>query len=315
MGKILPVVPLAIIGGSGLAQLGDLKVTEVINPVDLEGPFGQPAGPVTIGEIGGKTAAFLCRHGEHHLISPTNVPYRGNIWALKLLGVEKIFAVSACGSLTEDIQPGILTVPDQLFDYTFFRPGTFFNTNGLVVHISVAKPFCERARQEMLGALRDAGIEYHDGGNYITIEGPQFSTNLAHDIYISWGCHLIGMTTSPEAQLAREAGICYSVLTLPTDIYVTGGKHESVTAEMVVKTFGDNIAKVMKVLPFIISRAEISDCTCHHATENGIQSDQSMMSTAQRSMLATFLEKPKICACGRSLNERGICSNNAMHLF
>lgn len=287
----LPQVKLAIIGGSGLDKLEGLEIIKVIKPEDLKGPFGQPAGPVTIGKIGGKKVAFLCRHGLGHLINPTNVPHRANIWALVLLGVRKIFAVSACGSLTEEIQPGVLTVPDQLMNHTFLRPRTFFDRNGLVVHISVAEPFCEQTRQEIILSLQQVDSEHYDSGTYITIEGPQFSTNAEHNTYIRWGCHLIGMTTSPEAQLAREAGMCYAGLAMPTDIYTGKGKHKPVTADIVVKTFMANIGNVIKVLPLIIDAATVKDCGCQHATESGIQSDQSLMPASEQAILNTLLRK------------------------
>lgn len=290
---MLPQVELAIIGGSGLESLEGLQILEVVPRDDLKGPFGLPSDGITIGEIGGRKVAFLRRHGVGHLINPTNVPYRANIWALVQLGVRKVYAVSACGSLTEDIQPGRLTVPAQLINYTFKRPRTFFDRDGLVVHISVAKPFCEKARQELLSALIEATLWHYNGGTYITIEGPPFSSNAEHDAYIKMGCHIIGMTTSPEAHLAREAGMCYAVITMPTDIYTTGGKHQAVTAKRVEKTFKANITKVLKFLPILIANAKVKECSCWHALKKAIQSDTDLMPAEERTILNGLLREER----------------------
>lgn len=273
----LPKAKIAIIGGSGLAELDDLKIVRKIEPVFLNTEFGYPAGPITIGEIEGKTVAFLCRHGLGHEINPTDVPYRANTMALVRLGVKKVYAISACGSLTEETQPGVLTVPHQLIDNTKHRVRTFFNGTGLVVHISMSKPFCENVRQEMLAALREAKIEHHDGGVYVTIEGPQYSTDAEYDDFINRGFHLIGMTTSPEAHLMREAGICYAVIVLPTDIYTITGQHEAVNAHLVMATFAANIQRVKQLIPVLIKNAVVSDCSCHHSLDGAVQSDPNRM--------------------------------------
>ncbi|MFM8321745.1 MAG: MTAP family purine nucleoside phosphorylase, partial [Chloroflexota bacterium] len=199
---------LAIIGGSGIYNMAGLEDTRQI---EVRTPFGWPSAPVMVGTLEGRRIAFLPRHGIGHHITPGEVNYRANIYALKSLGVERIVSISACGSLRDDYAPGEIAVPDQLFDYTRGRERSFFG-EGLVVHISVAEPFCSQLSGQLLESTQQTGVTVHAGGTMITIEGPRFSTRGESNVFRQWGMTLIGMTTSPEAFLAREAEMCYSVM-------------------------------------------------------------------------------------------------------
>ncbi len=204
---------LAIIGGSGLYSMPGLKdVTEH----DITTPFGKPSSPVVTGTLEGRLVAFLARHGIGHHISPTEVNYCANIYALKSLGVERVVGISACGSLREDYAPGDLVIPDQIFDLTRNRRRSFFG-EGLVAHIGVAEPFCRDLSGQVYQAVSATGATVHQGGTFLTVEGPRFSTKAESNVYRSWGMSLIGMTTSPEAFLAREAELCYTVMAHVTD--------------------------------------------------------------------------------------------------
>ena len=192
---------IAFIGGSGLYSMPVLDdvVEKVINT-----PFGDPSAPIIVGRLNGQTIAFLARHGIGHHLSPSEINFRANIYALKSLGVERIVGISACGSLREDYAPGDIVVPDQLFDFTKDRKRTFFD-EGLVAHISIPDPFCEDLSNLVYQSVESTGNNVHFGGSYITIEGPRFSTRAESNTFRAWGMSLIGMTTSPEAFLAREA--------------------------------------------------------------------------------------------------------------
>ena len=202
---------LGIIGGTGMAEaLGSLGAGEH-HRVDT--PFGPPSSPVTVVELGGAPVALLPRHGEGHLYPPGKVPYRANIFALKAVGVTHVLATASVGSLREEVRPGELVVPDQIIDRTFRRDPTFFDD--LAVHVEFAQPFCPSLRKVLLGARSEAKV--HDGGTYVCMEGPQFSTRAESDLHRAWGAHLIGMTLMPEAKLAREAELCYAAVNLVTD--------------------------------------------------------------------------------------------------
>jgi len=202
---------LGIIGGTGMAEaLGSLGSGEH-HRVDT--PFGPPSSPITVVEVWGAPVALLPRHGEGHRFSPGRVPYRANVFALKAVGVTHVLATAAVGSLREEIRPGELVVPDQLIDRTFRREPTFFDD--LAVHVEFAQPFCESLRKALLAARSEVRI--HDGGTYVCMEGPQFSTRAESDLHRAWGAQLIGMTLMPEAKLAREAELCYAAVNLVTD--------------------------------------------------------------------------------------------------
>jgi 5'-methylthioadenosine phosphorylase len=208
-----PPPTLAIIGGSGLYAMPGLKE---VQELDSDTPYGKTSAPIIVGTLEGQRVAFLARHGIGHHISPSEVPYRANIYALKALGVERIVSVSACGSLREDYVPGDIVVPDQVFDMTRGRVRSFFG-EGLVAHISIADPFCSDLSQRVYQAVQGAGGKAHQGGAFIIIEGPRFSTKAESHTYRSWGMSIIGMTTAPEVFLAREAEICYAMMAHVTD--------------------------------------------------------------------------------------------------
>lgn len=263
---------LGVIGGSGLYDFPSLENTEL---VDLSTPFGSPSAPVVLGRLNGKPVAFLARHGIGHTISPSRVNYRANIYAMKMLGVERIIGVSACGSLREDFAPGNIVIPDQLFDHTHKRPRSFFDED-IVVHISSADPFCPALSTTLHQAVSACDCSVHRGGAMITIEGPRFSTKEESNIYRSWGLSLIGMTTSPEAFLAREAEICYAVMAHVTDYDVWHMTEEAVSVEMVVKTLIRNTEVAQRSITTLVDMLpETSTCNCENALENAIITNRS----------------------------------------
>ncbi|MEX1103118.1 MAG: S-methyl-5'-thioadenosine phosphorylase, partial [Dehalococcoidia bacterium] len=202
-----PAITLAVIGGSGFYEMPGLDDVEEIA---VSTPFGEPSDVIRVGTLDGVGVAFLARHGRGHRLLPSELPQRANFWALKSLGVERVLAVSAVGSLREEFRPGDVVVPDQLVDRTRgARPQTFFG-EGVVAHVAFADPFCPQLRPLVLGAAREAGATAHDGGTYVTIEGPAFGTRAESELYRSWGMDLVGMTALPEAKLAREAELCYA---------------------------------------------------------------------------------------------------------
>jgi 5'-methylthioadenosine phosphorylase len=240
-------IRFGVIGGSGVYQIEALTDIEEI---EVETPFGAPSDHYIVGTLHGQRVAFLPRHGRGHVISPTRLNQRANIYGFKLLGVEYLIGVSACGSLQEAIAPGHIVIPDQLFDRTANRALSFFDdpavgTDGLVVHISVAEPFCPFLRQVCHQAVQETGNPVHDGGNYITVEGPRFSTKAESRVFRSWGMDIIGMTSVPEAQLAREAEMSYAVMAHVTDYDVWHESEEPVTVELVIRTLRHN-AEVAK---------------------------------------------------------------------
>jgi len=230
-------IPVAVIGGSGLYQMPGLKT---IQERRLSTPFGEPSDALIIGELSGIPVAFLPRHGRGHVLSPSEVPYRANIYALKSLGVRHIIGVSACGSLRQHLEPGDIVIPDQLFDFTRSRPRSFFG-EGLVAHISVAEPFCPELSLLLASTCEAAGGHVHRGGTLITIEGPRFSTKAESQAFRAWGMDIIGMTTSPEAFLAREAGLCYTTMAHVTDYDVWHESEAPVTVEVVIQRLNANV--------------------------------------------------------------------------
>ncbi|HET7377568.1 MAG TPA: S-methyl-5'-thioadenosine phosphorylase, partial [Anaerolineae bacterium] len=209
----LEQIPLAIIGGSGLY---DMEALTNIKEIKMKTPFGDPSDAIIVGTLANKRVAFLPRHGRGHRITPTEVNSRANIWALKSIGVERIVSISACGSLREDFAPRHIVIPNQLFDRTRNRSLTFFG-NGLVGHIGLADPFCPELSQLVYAAVKGTGATVHQGGNFVTIEGPRFSTKAESKLFQQWGMDIIGMTAIPEANLAREAEICYACMAHVTD--------------------------------------------------------------------------------------------------
>jgi len=263
---------IGVIGGSGLYQMPEL--TDVTT-VAVDTPFGKPSADLVVGTLRGKRVAFLPRHGLGHVYTPATVPYRANICALKMLGVKQIIAVNACGSLREDYAPGDIVLPDQLFDHTRgTRPRTFFDT-GLVAHVSVADPFCAHLNSVTAAAVAQAGGTVHRGGAYITIEGTRFSTRGESEVYRQWGMSIIGMTTSPEAFLAREAEMCYVTMSHVTDYDVWHVSEEAVTVDKVIATMHHNLEIAQNAVANAVAALdEHRDCACHRALDNAIMTDR-----------------------------------------
>jgi 5'-methylthioadenosine phosphorylase len=280
-------IAIGILGGSGLYSMDALTHVEEI---EVSTPFGKPSAPITVGQINGTKVAFLARHGQGHILNPSEVPYRANIYAFKQLGVKYIAAVSACGSLREDYAPGDVVIPDQLLDFTKGKRDYTFYENGLVSHVGVADPFAEELRPLLGAAVRDAGGKVHMGGNFITIEGPRFSTRGESRLYRQWGMDIIGMTTSPEAFLAREAEIAYAVMAHVTDYDVW--HQEPVTAEMVMKTFAHNLKVAQQAIVNVVAKiALIKQAAAHSAFAGSLTTAPSAVNPQQIENLQEILSK------------------------
>jgi len=268
---------VGIIGGTGLEEtLGDLGRGEVR---DVETPFGKPSSPIVHAEVGGVPVALLKRHGEGHLLNPSEVPYRANIYALKSLGVTHILATGAVGSLREELAPRQLVIPDQVIDKTFRRPSTFFDD--IAVHVELASPFCPSLRKLLAMAAAGFPTRVHHGGTYVCMEGPQFSTRAESELHRSWGASLIGMTVMPEAKLAREAEICYALVALPTDYDCWRPHPQSVDQVQLIEEIVGNLkAATQNALDLIrkavggLAGSSQKPCPCQSALKLGIWSDR-----------------------------------------
>jgi 5'-methylthioadenosine phosphorylase len=281
-------VAIGVIGGSGFYDMPGLTdVTEQ----RVETPYGPPSDAIITGTLSGKRVAFLARHGRGHVISPSELPARANIWALKSLGVQRLISISAVGSMQETIAPGDLVVPDQLIDRTVERPRTFFG-DGIVGHVAFAEPYCPQLRGALAGAARDGGARVHDGGTYIVIEGPQFSTRAESRLFRSWGVAVIGMTALPEARLAREAEMCYANLALATDYDSWHDTHEAVTVEMVVQTLAREVTTAQTVLRGLVAGLAGQDaagCACGRALDHAIMTAPDRIPAEARARLAPII--------------------------
>ena len=279
---------LAVIGGSGLYQFEDLKD---VKTVEVDTPFGKPSSPITLGTLQGKPVAFLARHGIGHTLSPSEVPYRANIYALKSLGVKRIVSVSACGSLRETYEPGHILIPDQIFDFTHKRNRTFFG-DGVVVHASVADPFCASLSDLLEDSLKATRATYHRGGTYITIEGPRFSTKGESRLFRQWGIDIIGMTASPEVFLAREAEMCYTTMAHVTDYDVWHVSREPVTVEMVVRTLMKNINVAQETIKQMLTRIDPEEtCDCENALQNALITNPDFIDQEARERFSLLIGK------------------------
>jgi len=277
---------LGVIGGSGVYDLEGLGTVERRT---MTTPFGAPSSPILIGDLGGKTVAFLARHGIGHTIAPAEVNYRANIYALKALGIERVISVSACGSLREDYAPGDVVIPDQLFDRTAGRDNTFFG-DGVVVHVSVAEPFCHDLSAVLEGSLERSGGNVHRGGALVTISGPRFSTRAESNTYRAWGMAIIGMTTCPEAFLAREAEMCYAVMAHVTDYDVWHIAEEPVTVERVVRTLQANTRLAQAAIAAVVEGLPSErTCACGAALQDALITSRGHVSPEARRKLALFL--------------------------
>lgn len=258
---------VGIIGGTGLYDIeGMTDIREVL----VKTPFGEPSHAIVVGTLEGVGLAFLPRHGKGHRISPSELPSRANIYAMKSLGVERIISVNAVGSLKEEIHVLDLVVPDQIIDRTKTRVSTFFG-GGLVGHIAFAEPFCPVLSQILYHIAQETGVRAHQGGTYVAMEGPQFSTRAESELYRSWGGDIIGMTVMPEAKLAREAEICYASLSLVTDYDCWHDTHESVTPQMILANLHQNVETAKQILGLAVTQLpETRDCPCASALETAL---------------------------------------------
>lgn len=281
-------VAIGIIGGSGLYEMDDLQILEEREVIT---PFGKPSAPLVIGEMEGRKVAFLPRHGKDHQFGPSTLPYRANIWALKSIGVFWVIGVNAVGSLKEEIAPGDFCVPDNIIDKTTKRPNTMFDE--IVVHVNLGRPFHPMLRDVLLEATRAEGIAVHDGGTYVCMEGPAFSTIAESNLHRQWGASLIGMTAMPEARLAREVEMCYASICLPTD-YDVWHHADHVDINDVFAVFGRNIANVKKVLVRAIGSIPLdreSECDASSALQWAIVTKPHAIPPWTRKNFALLLDK------------------------
>ena len=253
---------IGIFGGTGIYDSGLLKDSKEIS---IDTPYGKTSDSITVGEFNGKKVAFMPRHGKKHTIPPHLINFRANIWAFKELGVKRIIAPSAVGSLKEEFEPGNLALPSQFIDFTKSRKGTF-SEDGRVIHISVADPFCPELQKVILNVTKIQGIKIHQDCTYVCIEGPRFSTKAESRFFRTTGADIIGMTLVPECQLAREAQICYVSLSTVTDYDVWAEK--PVTAKEVMETLAKNVEMTKKLLTLVIDQIpEVKSCSCEKALE------------------------------------------------
>lgn len=283
----MTAIELAVIGGSGLYDMADLTN---VQQVEVTTPFGKPSDVITTGLLHGRRVAFLPRHGRGHVLNPSEVPYRANIFALKTLGVKYIIAVSACGSLKEELAPGNVVIPDQLFDQTKKRDMSFFE-GGLVAHVSVAEPFSPELSAVVYEAVKANGGTVHQGGAFITIEGPRFSTKGESQVFRSWGMSIIGMTTSPEAFLAAEAEMAYACMAHITDYDVWHEHQGPVTVEMVIRTLLANTELAQKSISYLAATMDewAGNFAAHHALKDALITDRKLVPAAKKAELAPLV--------------------------
>ncbi len=281
---------IGVIGGSGLYQMEGLKIREERR---IETPWGDPSDPYVIGELDGLPVVFLPRHGRGHRLLPTELNYRANIYGFKMLGVEQLISVSAVGSMKIDYKPTDIVVPDQFYDRTRHRPDTFFG-NGLVAHVSLAKPVCPRLIPIFVEAGRAAGATVHQGGTYVCMEGPQFSTRAESEIYRSHGVDVIGMTNFQEARLAREAEICYAALAMITDYDCWHESEEAVSGEAVMQVVMQNAKMSQEVVREILKRLAAHPgrgCLCETALAMSLITEPDLVPNATLKALQPIIGK------------------------
>ena len=279
---------IGIICGSGLYEMAGLTDTKEIR---LKTPFGDPSEAIVIGTLEGKRVAFLARHGRGHRILPSEINFRANVYAMKLLGVERIISVSAVGSLLEDLRPGEFLVPDQFFDRTKNRISTFFG-EGLVAHVGFDKPTCGQVSNVLADASVHCGVKVHRRGTYVCIEGPQFSTLAEAHVHRQLKFEVIGMTNVTEAKLAREAEICYATIAMITDYDCWHADHESVTASQIIATLVQNAENAQKVLREAVrAMPETQSCKCGAALKHALVTDLKLVPKATKKKLAAIIGK------------------------
>lgn len=280
-------IEYGIIGGSGFYEMAGF---EAVERVALKTPFGEPSAPYVVGTLASRRVAFLARHGEGHRHLPSEINARANIYGFKLLGASAILSASAVGSLKAKLKPAEMVVPDQLVDRTRHRPDTFFG-DGIVAHVSMAFPFCPRLREQLVAACHSAGVPVHDGGTYLCMEGPQFSTRAESLLYQSWGMDVIGMTNAQEARLAREAEICYATLALVTDYDCWHPDFESVSIGEVLRILAENTQNARKILAIAMQEPAPGDCGCRHALDHAVITRRDLWPEATRHRLRPLLQR------------------------
>jgi len=282
----MPQQVIGVIGGSGLYEIEGLTAVEEVR---LKTPFGDPSDAYVTGELEGRKLVFLPRHGRGHRFTPGEVNYRANIHGFKQLGAQWMIAISAVGSMREEIAPGHVVIIDQLFDRTKGRVSSFFG-NGIVGHIEFADPMCACMSQLLYDVAVEAGATAHKGGTYVCIEGPQFSTRAESRIYRSWGVDVIGMTNIPEAKLAREAGLCYGTVALSTDYDCWHESEADVTVEAILETLRQNVAMARKIIRSAALKIPAErPCGCASAVKHAVITSPEAMDPAARKRLALIL--------------------------
>jgi 5'-methylthioadenosine phosphorylase len=281
-------IDLAVLGGSGFYEMPGL---EPVEEIDVDTPYGAPSDVIRVGSLDGRRVAFLARHGRSHTLLPSELPQRANLWALKSLGVQRVLAVSAVGSLREDYRPGELVIPDQLIDRTSGqRLATFFG-NGVVAHVGFADPFCAQLREVLAGAAAAAGATAHAGGSYVVIEGPAFGTRAESELYRSWGASVVGMTALPESRLAREAELCYAVLAAVTDYDAWHTGHGAVDATTVFAVLRANVQTGLAVVRQLVRALPARDCECGTALDAALVTPETAISREARERLRPIIER------------------------
>ena len=279
---------IGIIGGSGLYSMSGLTKTREVH---VKTPFGKPSDAIVLGLLEGKRVAFLARHGRGHRILPSEINFRANVYAMKLLGVERIISVSAVGSLMEDLQPGEFLVPDQFVDRTKNRVSTFFG-NGLVAHVGFDKPTCGQVSAVLADASVHCGVKVHRRGTYVCIEGPQFSTLAEANMHRQLHFEVIGMTNVTEAKLAREAEICYATIAMITDFDCWQPQHESVTAAQIIATLVQNAENAQRVLREAVrAMPEEQNCKCGAALKHALVTDMKLVPKSTKKKLEAIIGK------------------------
>jgi len=279
---------IGIIGGSGLYSMKGLTQ---VREVRVKTPFGEPSDAIVLGMLEGKRVAFLARHGRGHRILPGEINYRANVYAMKLLGVERIISVSAVGSLQEDLRPGEFLVPDQFFDRTKNRVSTFFG-DGLVAHVAFAHPTCGQVSGVLADSCVHEAIKVHRRGTYVCMEGPQFSTLAEAHVHRQLRFEVIGMTNVTEAKLAREAEICYASIAMITDFDCWHPEHESVTASQIIATLNQNAENAQKVLRAAVRMLPTSrSCKCGSALQHALVTDMKLVPAATKKRLTAIIGK------------------------
>ena len=266
---------IGIIGGSGLYKIEGIKN---IKEVALSTPFGKPSDKFIIGKLGAKEVVFLPRHGIGHRVSPSEINNRANIWGMKKLGVERIISVTACGSLKENIKPLDFVLPDQFVDRTNQARHMSFFCDGIVAHISFSHPVCTQLQQDIYEVIKKLDLNVHNGGTYLNMEGPAFSTKAESELYRSWNMDIIGMTNMAEAKLAREAEICFVTLAAVTDYDCWHESETPVTVEMIIENLNKNINNAKKILTQVVEQIrEERTCDCKEALKNAIITDRAVI--------------------------------------